>query len=70
MTMPKMTGDILAQKINQIRPDIPIILFTGYGDMIAQEKAKALGIKAFLMKPLQTRDLACTIRQILGKPIE
>jgi CheY-like chemotaxis protein len=65
MTMPKMTGDILAQRISQMRPDIPIILFTGYGDMIAQEKAKALGIRAFLMKPLQTRDLARTIREIL-----
>lgn len=65
MTMPKMTGDILAQRINQIRPDIPIVLFTGYGDMIAEEKAKDLGIKAFLKKPLQTRDLARTIRQIL-----
>ena len=67
MTMPKMTGDILAQRINKIRPDIPIILFTGHGDMIAEEKAKTMGIQAFLMKPLQTRHLAHKIRDLLKK---
>lgn len=65
MTMPKMTGDKLAEEILSIRNDIPIILCTGFGHQIAREKAKALGIKGILMKPIVKTDLAKTIRNIL-----
>jgi CheY-like chemotaxis protein len=66
-TMPKMTGGMLAKEFMSIRPDIPIILCTGYSELITKEKAEALGIQAFLMKPLVTRDLATTIRRVLDE---
>ncbi|MBW2169460.1 MAG: response regulator, partial [Deltaproteobacteria bacterium] len=65
MTMPKMTGDKLAKELMQIRPDIPIILCTGFSKRITEEKAKEIGIKAFVMKPLVMRDLANTVRKAL-----
>ncbi|MBU0988421.1 MAG: PAS domain S-box protein, partial [Proteobacteria bacterium] len=58
MTMAQMTGDKLAEEILKIRPDMPIILCTGFSEKITEEKAKQLGIKAFVMKPLVKRDLA------------
>jgi len=50
MTMPKMTGNILAQKIMAIKPDMPVILCTGFSERISDENALALGVKGFLMK--------------------
>jgi CheY-like chemotaxis protein len=46
MTMPNMTGAELAIKILQIRPDMPIVLCTGFSEQISEKKAKSLGIKA------------------------
>ncbi len=65
MTMPKMTGDQLSKELLKIRNDIPIILCTGYNDMISSRKAKEIGIREFLMKPLVTRELAHVIRKVL-----
>jgi signal transduction histidine kinase/CheY-like chemotaxis protein len=65
-TMPNMTGEALARALRRIRPDIPIILCTGFSHFMDAEKAKALGIDAFCMKPLVARDLAATIRQVLA----
>jgi CheY-like chemotaxis protein len=67
MTMPGMMGDELAGKLMQIRPDIPVILCTGFSQRITEKKAKHLGIKAFLMKPLVMRSLAVTIRKVLDE---
>jgi len=67
MTMPNMTGEKLAGKILAIRPDIPVILCTGYSENISEEAAKRIGISAFMMKPLVMRDLANTIREVLDK---
>lgn len=64
MTMPKMTGADLAREILAIRGDIPIILCTGFSDNFDAENARALGIKAFLMKPAPMRDLALALRKI------
>ena len=66
MTMPHMTGDRLARKLFMIRSDIPVILCTGYSERIDEDKAKEMGIRAFTLKPLVMRDLAVTIRQVLG----
>jgi len=68
MTMPNMTGDELANEIMQTRPDIPIILCTGFSERIDEKKAKDMGIKAFVMKPVVMRDMAKTIRGVLDKP--
>lgn len=65
MTMPEMTGDQLAQKIMEIRTDIPIILCSGFSEKMSNEKAKSLGIKEFLMKPVLIKDLSITIRKAL-----
>lgn len=67
MTMPGMTGDKLAEEMIKIRPEIPIILCTGYSEQISEEKAKVLGFKAFVTKPLIIEDLASTVRRVLDE---
>jgi PAS domain S-box-containing protein len=64
-TMPRMTGGELAREILTIRPDLPIILCTGFSESITAEKARDIGIKAFVMKPLVIQELAKTIRRVL-----
>ncbi len=66
MTMPHMTEDKLAREMMNIRPAIPIILCTGFNRKISENKAKEIGIKASLMKPLVRKDLAETVRKVLG----
>ena len=66
MTMPNMTGDKLAKALLHIRPDIPIIICTGYSSLINKEKAENMGIRAYIMKPMLTQELAQTIRNVLG----
>jgi len=66
-TMPHLPGSELAKEILQIRPDIPIILCTGYSSMISEEKAKKIGIAEFLMKPVSKRDLAVAVRDVLDR---
>ena len=67
MTMPNLTGDRLAQELLKIRPDIPIVICTGFSEKISLEKAHQLGIKSFLMKPVEQADLANTVRQVLDE---
>lgn len=64
MVMPAMTGTELSEKIFEIRPDMPIILCTGYSTMIDAKKAEAMGIKALLYKPVSSKELASTIRRV------
>ena len=64
-TMPGMTGSDLARRILQIRPELPIILCTGFSNQISEEKAKIYGIKGFAMKPLAKKDLAVLVRKVL-----
>ncbi len=64
-TMPGMTGVDLARRMLQIRPDIPIILCTGYSSIISEEKAKSIGIREFALKPLTKKDIAVLIRKAL-----
>jgi CheY-like chemotaxis protein len=66
-TMPQMTGDVLTRALRRLRPDIPIILETGFSHTIDAEQAAALGIDAFLLKPWTVRELARTIAQVLAK---
>jgi PAS domain S-box-containing protein len=64
-TMPHMTGAGLAKELMRIRPDIPIILCTGFSEVINAEKARTLGIREFLMKPFAPREIADIIRHVL-----
>jgi PAS domain S-box-containing protein len=66
-TMPNMTGDKLAIELMKIRPDIPVILCTGYSKKISDETASAIGIKAFFYKPLVKADMAKIIRKVLDE---
>ncbi len=65
-TMPGMTGVDLARRMLQIRPDIPIILCTGYSSIISEEKAKSIGVREFALKPVGKGDLAVLIRKVLN----
>ena len=67
MTMPNLTGDKLAGELIRIRPDIPIILCTGFSPLITEEKAKAMGIREFVMKPLVMHEIAKTVRRVLDE---
>jgi CheY-like chemotaxis protein len=64
-TMPKLTGVKLAEELLTIRPDIPIILCTGYSAHVDEAKAAALGIRGFLMKPVESQRLLVMIRDLL-----
>jgi CheY-like chemotaxis protein len=65
MAMPRIPGDKLSAELIKIRPDIPILICTGFSDYISEKKAASLGIKGFLMKPVVTRDLSDKICEIL-----
>jgi signal transduction histidine kinase/CheY-like chemotaxis protein len=65
LTMPKMTGIELAQRLLKIRPDLPVVLCTGFSEAAQSEQAKAIGIREIVNKPLLYRDLAILIGGIL-----
>ncbi len=68
-TMPDMTGVTLARAILALRPDIPIILCTGFSHSVDAESAESSGIAAFVMKPLTKRELALTVRRVLDRAV-
>jgi len=65
MSMPRMSGDKLSVELMKIRPDIPILLCTGFNDSMTDEKIKNLGIRGLLMKPIVIKEFAEKIRQTL-----
>jgi CheY-like chemotaxis protein len=66
MAMPNLPGDRLARKLMNIRPDIPILLCTGFSEIMTEEKIQSLGIRGFVLKPIIVKDLAKKIREALG----
>ncbi len=66
-TMPGISGCSLAKAIMQIRPDLPIILCSGYGESISQETIESSGIKAFIPKPIAIKELSDAISKISKK---
>ncbi len=67
MTMPGMTGEILAEKILAIRPNIPIFLCTGYSNLMDENKAQQMGISGYFNKPLNYAKFAHALRLALDK---
>lgn len=67
MTMPQMTGDKLALECTRIRPNLPVILSTGFSEKLNRQKTKNTGIHAFLYKPISKMDMAETVRNVLDK---
>ncbi|HOI74457.1 MAG TPA: PAS domain S-box protein [Syntrophales bacterium] len=70
MTMPNMTGARLAEEMLKIRPDLPIILTTGFSERMDKEAAQKLGCRDFLMKPVSLGDLARAVKRALGQESE
>ncbi|MBU1452666.1 MAG: response regulator, partial [Proteobacteria bacterium] len=66
-TMPEMTGAKLSQEILAIRPGMPIIICTGFSQQLDDEKAKELGIRRLLMKPISRITIAQTVREALDE---
>jgi len=67
MTMPDLTGDRLAVEVLKTRPELPVIMYTGYSEYITEERAKSLGIRKFILKPFEIEDLARSIRRELDR---
>ena len=68
LTMPGVSGVELAQELLAIRPRLPILLCTGYGGALTGEKARLLGVREVMLKPIIPQELAARIRQILDTP--
>jgi CheY-like chemotaxis protein len=66
-TMPRMTGETLAREILSLRSEIPVILCTGFSELINEEQAKAMGIREYMTKPLVMSELARTLRRVLDE---
>ncbi|MBF0445952.1 MAG: response regulator, partial [Magnetococcales bacterium] len=64
--MPYITGIDLAKKMLAIRPDIAIFLCTGFSQTVTLKKAKKVGIREMLMKPLSMRDLSTVLQKNLN----
>lgn len=67
MAMPGMRGDRLAEEVMAIRPDVPVILATGYSSQISEEQVGKRGIRALVMKPLTQNELVNTVRRVLDE---
>jgi two-component system cell cycle sensor histidine kinase/response regulator CckA len=65
LTMPRMTGLVLAENLLQTRPDLSVLLCTGYGDQIEPDRYRALGIRDLIHKPVTKTELAAAIRRAL-----
>jgi CheY-like chemotaxis protein len=68
LTMPQMTGLELARELLSIRPNLPIILCTGYSENLMPQRTRAMGVRELMTKPFLVRDLARTIRNALDGP--
>jgi len=67
LIMPDLTGDKLVLEIIAIRPDMPVIIISGFTDAIDNDKFKQTSNKAFMSKPFKPQELAKTIRQVLDR---
>lgn len=67
MAMPEMTGLDLTAEVLSIRPDLPVILCTGYSDPETEQRAKALGIRDLMMKPISLLDMSQSVRKVLDR---
>lgn len=67
LTMPRMTGTELARKLMDVRPEIPIILCTGFNEIVEEEKAKAAGVREYVMKPFVMNEIAHAIRRVMDQ---
>jgi CheY-like chemotaxis protein len=69
ITMPKMTGDKLTIEIKKIRPDIPIILSSGFSSIVDNNRLSQIGVSEMLTKPVTFSELAVAVRRVLDEVI-
>jgi PAS domain S-box-containing protein len=67
MTMPGMTGDRLAEEMMRIRSELPVIVCTGFNELLSTERAHEVGFRALLMKPFLRNEIAKVIRDVLDR---
>ena len=65
LTMPYLTGLDLCRKIKEVRPNVPVVLFTGYLEEFSSENARDVGVDAFFLKPVSFKEMARIIRRTL-----
>ena len=65
--MPELTGVELSQAILELRPELPVVLITGYSETISAENAVSFGIKGFFLKPIDETELLYKITRLLPK---
>jgi CheY-like chemotaxis protein len=68
-TMPGMTGELLARQVMRIRPGFPVILCSGFSYTMNEEKALAMGLRAYLTKPVLMGDLAQALQVALDRSV-
>jgi len=66
LTMPGMSGAELAERILKVRPDLPIVMATGYGNVMSEERARELGLRPLLLKPFSMGALGDAIQDALA----
>ncbi|MCF8034563.1 MAG: PAS domain S-box protein [Desulfarculaceae bacterium] len=64
-TMPSMTGAALVREIKELRPELPVIIATGFSRQLSPEQARQAGVAAFVMKPITSQEIAHTVRRVL-----
>jgi CheY-like chemotaxis protein len=65
-SLPRMSGDALTSALLAIRPGLPVVICTGYSEGVDDERARALGARAFFPKPLDLRELVAVLRAAVG----
>ena len=65
MSMPRMAGDTFASELIAVRPDIPVIICTGFSERVNEDTAESIGVKGFLMKPVRWSDMSEMVRKVL-----
>jgi len=68
LTMPEMTGTQLAGRLREIRPDLPVVLCTGFSDRVNEGMLKGMGLRGLLLKPLTIQELAHAVRVAIAPP--
>ena len=68
VTMPRMTGDKMGLQMMAIRPELPVVLMTGFSQHMTEELAQAQGFRGLLHKPLVKNSLLLKLREILNNP--
>jgi DNA-binding NtrC family response regulator len=69
LIMPQLDGEKLVSEIIEIRPDMPVIITSGFTDTIVNDNFKQISNKAFIPKPFQPQELAKTVRLVLDRKV-